>query len=384
MQDIIFQIPKRVEIGFSKSEQVGEIVEELGISRLLVVVDNNLMKLGLIDSILALLKDSGISFSIFDEIKGEPTIDEIDQAIKKLNIANRFDGIIGIGGGSTLDTAKLLAVANSVEDSVKEFIGKKITEPGLPTIMIPTTSGTGSEATPNAIVKNVEENIKLGLIGPALIPKAVILDPELTISLPPKITAETGIDAFTHAIECFICNKANEMSDLYALEGIRLISKYLPLAVKNGENKEARYKMILGSFYGGVAITNSGTGAVHALAYPLGGKYGVSHGLSNAILLADVMEFNSSAVPDKFVRVAEKMGIKRDGLSTGQIVVRVVEAIKDLTREVGIKVDTINIAENDIEDLAKSAMTVERLLNNNPRLVEYKDAKRIYKKVFVD
>ncbi len=383
MQNITFQMPKQVEVGFAKSQKLGEIIQEVGISKILIVVDYNLMKLGLIDNILEHLKDKNIKFTIFSEIKGEPTIKEVDNAIKKLNVTSRFDGIIAIGGGSALDTAKLIAVAGKVKNSVKELIGKKITEPGLVTIMVPTTSGTGSEATPNAIIKNGEENIKQGVIGPALIPDVVILDPGLTLSLPPKITAETGIDAFTHAIECFICNKANLMSNLYALEGIRLISKYLPAAVKDGDDKKARFYTALGSFYGGVAIANSGTGAVHALAYPLGGKYGVPHGLSNAILLADVMEFNSTATPDKFVKIAEMMDINKDKLTREQIVAMVIDKIKNLTKEVGISSEGLNMSKDDIEYLAESAMTVKRLLNNNPRTVELNDVKKIYYKVLV-
>ncbi|MTI59371.1 MAG: iron-containing alcohol dehydrogenase [Firmicutes bacterium] len=383
MQNITFQIPKRVELGFSRSKELGQIVQEMNSSTLLIVVDYNLMRLGLVDGVLDNLKNIGIEYSIFDDIKGEPTIREIDQAIKKMNIG-QYDGVVGIGGGSALDTAKLFAVAGNINDSIREYIGEKIIKPGLPTIMIPTTSGTGSEATPNSIVKDEENDIKIGLIGPALIPEIVILDPELTLSLPAKVTAETGIDAFTHAIECFICNKANDMSNLYALEAIHLISKYLVEAVKNGSNKKARYNMLLGSFYGGVAITNSGTGAVHALAYPLGGKYGVAHGLSNSILLADVMEYNAKAVPEKFVKVAEMMELKTNGLSKERIVDLVVDKIRNLTIEAGIKVGSLNIGGDDIVDLANSALTVQRLLKNNPRPIEFEDAKGIYEKVFLE
>lgn len=383
MKNITFQIPKRVELGFSKSKELGQIVQEMNISTLLIVVDYNLMRLGLVDGVLDNLKDIGIEYSIFDDIKGEPTIREIDQALKKMDIG-QYDGVVGIGGGSALDTAKLFAVAGNISDSIREYIGEKIIKPGLPTIMIPTTSGTGSEATPNSIVKDEENDIKIGLIGPALIPEIVILDPELTLSLPAKVTAETGIDAFTHAIECFICNKANDMSNLYALEAIHLISKYLVEAVKNGSNKKARYNMLLGSFYGGVAITNSGTGAVHALAYPLGGKYGVAHGLSNSILLADVMEYNAKAVPEKFVKVTEIMRLKTNGLSKEKIVDLVVDKIRNLTIKVGIKVGSLNIGKDDIVDLANSALTVQRLLKNNPRPIEFEDAKGIYEKVFLE
>lgn len=384
MKNITFRIPSRVEMGFGESQKIATLLADLDIDRVLVVIDNNLLKLGLADQILEELKKAGIDFTVYDQIKGEPTMPEIDAAFSELDVNNRFSGVIGIGGGSALDTAKLMAAAAQVEKSVKELVGKTIVEPGLPTVIIPTTAGTGSEATPNAIVKDVEQELKVGIVGPGLVPTAVILDPELTVTMPATITAETGIDAFTHAIECYICNKSNPLSDLYALEGIRLLTKYLPQAVKNGENKEARYKTMLASFYGGVAITNSGTGAVHALAYPLGGKYGVSHGLSNAILLAEVMEFNAPAVENKFIKIAEKMGLKTNSFSDKEIATNVVRAIEELTDEVGINVDNIEIGADEIDDLANSALKVERLLSNNPRSVTYEDAKKIYQKVFLD
>ena len=204
--------------------------------------------------------------------------------------------------------------------------------------------------------------------------------PELTLSLPPKITAETGIDAFTHAIECFICNKSNVISDLFALESIRLISDNLYNAVNNGDNKVSRYNMALASFYGGVAITNSGTGGVHALAYPLGGTYGMSHGLSNSILLAEVMEFNAEAVPGKFGKIAELMGIDTNGLSEEQITKSALDKIRKLVNDVGISIEGFEVSEKGLDNLAALAISEQqRLIKNNPRLITYKIAREIYK-----
>lgn len=244
--------------------------------------------------------------------------------------------------------------------------------------MIPSTAGTGSEATPNSIVKNEEVESKQGIVSSYLIPDLVVLDPALTLSLPARVTAETGMDAFTHAVECFICNKSNEMSDLYALKAVEYISKYIRRAVKNKEDKEARYYMLLASFMGGVAITNSGTGGVHALSYPLGGKYGISHGLSNSILLPAVMDFNSQAVPDKFIQIAEAMALDTDGLSEEQIVTKAVQEIQKLIEDLEIQLEDFKITEELIDDLAENAMQVERLLNNNPIEIKYEDAVNIY------
>ncbi len=382
MKNFIFQMPRKIEIGYSKSRGIAKIIKEMELKKLLIVVDYNLKKMGIVDHIFNNLKGENIHFEIFDNIKNEPTITEIDQAINDLNVTFNYDGIIGIGGGSTIDMAKLLAVSGSIKGSIKNYIGiNLIDNPGIPMIMLPTTSGTGAEATPNAIVKDKKEGWKKGVVSPYLIPNIVILDFELTLSLPSKVTAETGIDAFTHAIESFICKKANAISDLFALDSMRLIYKYLLRAVKNGGDKEARYYMAFGSFYGGIAIANSGTGGVHALAYPLGGKYNISHGLSNSILLAEVMEFNAEAVPEKFIKIAEGIGVKLNGISEKQIIKEVLNKIMEMVSNSGVNLRGYKFSHKDLEYLAGSAMKVTRLLNNNPHPINYLDALRIYKKV---
>ena len=382
MKDFIFQMPRKMEVGFSKSREIAKIIKEMELKSVLIVVDYNLKKMGIVDYIFDNLNEGNISFTIFDDIKNEPTITEIDQAIHDLKVTSNFDGVVGIGGGSTIDVAKLLAVSGSIKGSIRDCLGANlIKESSIPTIMVPTTSGTGAEVTPNAIVKDPVEGWKKGVVSSYLIPDRVILDPELTLSLPPKITAETGLDAFTHAIECFICNKSNPISDLFALDSIRLINNYLRRAVRNGSDKEARYYMAISSLYGGIAITNSGTGGVHALAYPLGGKYSISHGLSNSILLAEVMEFNAKAVPEKFIKVAEVMGIETTIFSEEKIVKSVVDEIRKLVKDVGITIEGLEVSEKVLDELATLAISEQqRLLKNNPRPISYEDARQIYKK----
>lgn len=381
MKNITFKMPRKIEIGFSKSKELGKIIKQEKFRKVLIVVDYNLKKMGSVNWLFNHLDEENISFSIFDKIKNEPTISEIDQGINELKIADNYDGIIAIGGGSTIDLAKLFAVSSVMEGSVKNYLGTNTLEKrGIPTIVLPTTSGTGAEVTPNSIVKDTKKECKTAVVSPYLIPDLVILDPELTFSLPPKVTAETGIDAFTHAIECFTCNKSNPMSDLFALDSIRLISKYLRRAFRNGEDKEARYYMAIGSLYGGIAITNSGTGGVHALAYPLGGKYNFSHGLSNSILLSEVMAFNAKAVPKKFVKVAEAMGIEANTLSEDEILKSVLQEIKKLINDVGISIGEFEISEKILQNLATMAISEQqRLLRNNPRPIFYEDAYKIYK-----
>ena len=382
MNDFIFKMPRKIEVGFSKSRDLSKIIKEMKLNKVLIVIDYNLKKMGIVDYIFNNLKEENISFTVNDNIKNEPTITEIDQAINDLNIASNYDGIIAIGGGSTIDMAKLLAISGSIEGSVRNYIGTNlIDKPGIPLIILPTTSGTGAEVTPNAIVKDKKKEWKKGIVSPYLMPDLVILDPELTFSVPPKITAETGIDAFTHAIECFICKKSNPMSDLFALDSMRLINKYLRRAVRNGSDKEARYYMALGSLYGGIAITNSGTGGVHGLAYPLGGKYNISHGLSNSILLADVMEFNAKAVPEKFIKVDDVMEIETTNFTKEKIVKSVVDEIRKLVNDVGITIEGFEVSEKVLDNLATLAISEQqRLIKNNPREIKFEDAKRIYKK----
>jgi len=383
MKDFIFKMPRKIEVGFSKSRDLSKIIKEMKLNKILIVVDYNLKKIGTVDYLFNLLNEENIPFSIFDKIKNEPTISEIDQGSNELKIADNYDGIIAIGGGSTIDAAKLLAVSGSIEGSVRNYIGTNlIDKPGIPLIILPTTSGTGAEVTPNAIVKDKKKEWKKGIVSPYLIPDLVILDPGLTLSVPPKITAETGIDAFTHAIECFIGNKSNPMSDLFALDSMRLISKYLRKAVRNGGDKEARYYMALGSLYGGIAITNSGTGGVHALAYPLGGKYNFSHGLSNSILLSEVMAFNAKTVPEKFVKIAGVMEIQTTNFPKEKIVKSVVDEIRKLVNDVGITIKGFEVSEKLLDNLATMAISEQqRLLKNNPRPILYDDARQIYKNV---
>jgi alcohol dehydrogenase class IV len=380
MENLSFNIPAELKLGYGESKNLAEYAAEMQLENIVLVVDDILLELGLIDQLLDNLKQNNIGFTLYNKIKREPTVEDIDSAVEELNINDNYDGVVGIGGGSVMDTAKILSVSSQFEGSVSNYIGTDlIAEKGLPMIMIPSTAGTGSEATPNAIVKDTKAESKKGIVSKYLIPDLVILDPALTVTLPANITAETGMDAFTHAIECYTSNKSNYLSDIFALRSIELISQNIRRAVSDGEDKEARYNMILGSYFGGVAITNSGTGGVHALSYPLGGKYGIAHGLSNSILLADVMAFNAEAVPEKFVTVSEYMGLDTEGLSTQEIVDKVVAEIRSIIADVGIGIDDFELTDEIIEYLAENAMEVTRLLDNNPREITYQDAVNIYK-----
>jgi alcohol dehydrogenase class IV len=266
--------------------------------------------------------------------------------------------VVGIGGGSALDVAKILAVLLAHDLDLRDVLTKKVEigARGLPTVMVPTTAGTGAEATPNSIILVPEDELKIGIVSPLLLPDAVILDPLLTLSLPPAVTASTGMDALTHAIECYCSKKGNPFSDLYALEAIRLIARSIRRAVADGQDVAAREDMLMGAYWGGVCIATSSTTAVHALAYPLGGKYRIAHGLSNAVLLP-VQGLDEEAAADAFV-----------------------QALRQLNADLGIPatLGPLGIEARDIPGLVEGAAKVTRLLDNNPRVMSRADMRALY------
>lgn len=246
--------------------------------------------------------------------------------------------------------------------------------------MVPTTSGTGAEATPNSIILVPEDELKIGIVSPRLLPDAVILDPLLSVSLPPAVTASTGMDALTHAIECYCSKKGNAFSDLYALESIRLIARSIRTAVKDGQNIAARTDMLMGAYWGGVCIATSSTTAVHALAYPLGGKYRMAHGLSNAILLPSVMAFNQVGCEARFAAMARAMDLPVVGLSDHDAAAAFVQALHQLNTDLNIpnNLKSLGIQTQDLDGLVEGASKVTRLLDNNPRTLTRDDMRTIY------
>jgi alcohol dehydrogenase len=351
----------------------------------LIITQPTIKERGFVDKIVSQLAQKGIKADINVEILPEPTIGNIENVFQK--IANKnYDLLIGMGGGSVLDTTKIFSVLSTNDKSVKELLGTDLVEhQGTPTILIPTTSGTGAEVTPNAIVTLPEEELKVGIVSKYLLPKIVFIDPVLTVGLPRPITAATGMDAFTHSIESFISTKANPISDMFALESIRLISSSIVEAYQNGSSIEAREKMLIGSMYGGMALTSAGTAAVHALAYPLGGKFKIAHGVANSMLLPHVMEFNMDAIIGRLSQVVEPMGIEIVGLTTEEKAQKVIERIVDWTNtlEIPQNLKEYGVKEEDLTGLAVSASQVTRLLNNNPKELSLEDIEAIYRKLLI-
>ena len=254
---------------------------------------------------------------------------------------------------------------------------------GIETFLIPPAAGTGAEATPNAIVVVPEKELKVGIVSPYFVPDNVILDPVLTKTMPPQVTAATGLDAFCHCIECFISKKGNPFSDLFALKGIQLIAQNLVKAHTNGEDLVARENMLLAAYYGGMSIASSSTVAIHALSYPLGGKYRIPHGVSNAILLPHVIDFNQDHILKPLRQVASAMGLEIDGKNDAEAGQMVVEELYRLNHVLQIPADLgrYGITEGDLDELVENAAGVTRLLDNNPKPMSHEDIRRIYQKL---
>lgn len=381
-----FQIVPEIIFGRGAVEKVGKEAKRQGGSKALLIGDAGIARAGLLKKAEESLKKEGVKTVVFDGVEPEPWVEIADEAGEIAKEKN-CDLIIGVGGGSSLDIAKAAAVLATNEGKARDYQGlNKVPKPGLPKIMIPTTAGTGSEVTFTAVLSSKEPRGKAGINSPYLFPELALLDPLLTLSVPPEITASTGMDALTHAIEAYTSLQASVITDALTLKAIELIAQNLPQAVAEGQNVEVREKMLLGSLLAGMALANAGVGAVHALAYPLGGLYRIPHGVANGLLLPYVMEFNLEKSLEKFARVAAAMGEETEGLSAKESAHRAVEAVNKLSGEIPIprklKELKAKIGERDFPEMAASAMKVTRPLRNNPRLMTEGEAIKIYQKAF--
>ena len=350
----------------------------------LVVIDKNLAKTGLHEKIASILVSEGIKFIVFDKVEPEPRIELADEGAA-LCLKNKCDSVIGIGGGSAMDVAKAIAVIATNKGAAVDYLGlNKVPKPGLPKIMIPTTAGTGSEVTFTAVFIRKNLKKKEGMNSPHLYPDLALLDPELTLSLPPEPTAHTGLDALCHAIESYTSINASPLSEMFSLEAIALIAENLRTCVHDGKNIAARERMLLGSLYAGIGLANAGVTAVHSLSYPLGGKFGVGHGLANTILLAPVMAYNLPGALEKFADVAEAMGECVEGLPLREAAYLAVDAVEALIDDCGItsSIRDFGVKEEDFPSLADVAMTVARPLENNPRKMTKEEMIAIYAQAF--
>jgi len=375
---------KKIVFGKGALERLPEYIAELKGSRALVVMDGPLARTGLSERVSRLLKGAGIPLTLFDAIEGEPELEKADEGAR-LALEDKCDVVVGLGGGSAMDAAKAMAAVAGNAARAADFLGlNRVPGPGLPTIMVPTTAGTGSEVTFTAVFIRKDLKKKEGMNSPYLYPHIALLDPLLTVGLPPLPTATTGMDALCHAIESYTSVNASPMSALVSLEAIRLIGANLRTAVHDGANIPARESMLLGSLYAGLGLANAGVGAVHSLSYPLGGRFGVPHGLANTVLLPAVMEYNLPGALEKFTRIAAALGEMTEGLPVRDAAWLAVEAVSELIGDcvIPMGLERLGVREEDFPGLAEVAMTVARPLANNPRKVTAGEAVDIYRQAF--
>ena len=377
------KIPSCMYGGEGSISNVKDIVAKESAKKVIVFTDKGVRGTGLVDILLAELEAAKVEFEIFDDLIPEPSYQDVDRVIKEVENA-QGDLIVAIGGGSVMDVAKLCAVLKGMDYTIKDLLNDPtIAKKGIRTVMIPTTCGTGSEATCNAIVAIPEESTKKGIVNDNMIPDYVILDSKMIAKLPKSIIAATGVDALAHVVECFTSKKATPFSDSYALEGAKLIFRNIKKAYDNADDMEAKFSMLLGAFYGGVAITGSGTTAVHALAYPLGGKYHIAHGVSNAILFAHVMEFNMDVCKDRLAVLCDVVYPELSAKTVDEKAQHIVDEIKDIVKTTNIptSLKEFGVPAEDLEVLVESGSQQTRLLVNNMKELSLDDIRNLYKKV---
>lgn len=381
MKIVSYVQPRRLAFGNGCVSECADDIVCLGLHRAFVVTSPPIRPL--VEPFVESLEENGVRVSVFAEVITEPTTTLLQDALDLARIVQP-DAVIGFGGGSSMDVAKLVAALPGSGQSVQEVFGiGLLTSRQTYLACVPTTAGTGSEVSPIAIVLDEAAKLKKGVVSPHLVADAAYVDPLLTVTVPPAVTAATGMDALTHCIEVYANRFAHPVIDLYALQGIKLIAANLLRAVEKGDDVEARANVALGSFYGGLGLGPVNTGAVHALAYPLGGEYHVAHGVSNSILLPHLVEYSLPAAPERYAEIARALGVE-PGDSAIETARRGVERIWELSRRCGIPrhMADLGIPREAIPHMAEAAMTVTRLLKNSLRQLTEADARAIYEAAF--
>lgn len=379
---ISFKSPNLILAGIGALERLGEEAKGLEVKKALLVTDRGVAESGVSETVISLLQNEEIGVDVFEGVKPDPDIECAETCIEMARDKS-YDLIVGTGGGSPMDVASVASVMATNPGTVKDYFGiNLVRNPGIPTILIPTTAGTGAEVTANAILTDVKAKIKKAIVSPYILPRAAIVDPLLSVSMPPQVTSSTGIDALTHAIESYTSNNATILTDLFGKEAIIRIGRSLRTAVANGNNLQARHDMSIGSLYAGMALANAGVTAVHALAYPLGGQFNIPHGVANGLLLPYVMEFNVLGNIPRFAQIGQFLGEKVDSLPLIEQAYHTADTVKALYKDLKIpqSLTELGVPREAIPNLAKAAMNVTRLMVNNPRTMTIEDAEGIYEK----
>jgi len=390
-----FSVAQEIVFGPRACGKIGKIARRLKASKALVVTDKVLVDLGMVEKMEKPLLEAGIGIKVFDGGKEDPPIRVAEECVAFAKGGN-FDLIIGLGGGSNIDLAKAAAVVLRFGGTFHDYFGEfKIPGPILPHIAVPTTSGTGSEVSPVSVLTDEEKKIKIGISDNLLRPRVALVDPELCLSMPPKVTADTGMDALCHAIECYtnvphpylpvaedadiVFSGKEPLADCLAERAIELIGANLRLAVDQGHNLEARTQMALGSLMAGMAFSNAGVAAVHALSFPIGGLTKATHGACNGIMLPHIMQYNLPVCLEEMATVAQLMGEEVEGLSLQEAAQRGVEAVRCLMRDIRFPqtLTDLGVREKDVRWIAETTAGIARLIRGNPRRIGVEDLEKI-------
>ena len=383
LRQFSFELPTRIEYGVGVISKLGDELRLLKAQKVAIITDPGIIKAGLLDKITSILKEEKLLYNVFDGVDPNPKDRNVERGAQVVRSFGA-DAMVAIGGGSVIDCAKAIGVLVSHDGKrIKDFEGKTaVKKQILPFIAIPTTAGTGSEVTFSAVITDTENNYKMTVRSPFMAAKVALLDPKLTVTVPPHITASTGMDALTHAIEAYTVKVSEPVSDALALYAIELISNNLVNAVKNGEDIEARACMLVGSLLAGIAFSHSDVGSVHCMAEALGGVYDAPHGICNAVLLPYVMEYNVEFCLEKYARIAKAMGETFETSREGAM--KAVERIKKLATEVDLpSFKSLGVKEEDLEKLADMAAG-NISTDSNPREMNKQDYLILFKKALAD
>jgi alcohol dehydrogenase class IV len=375
------RVPGKVRFGVGAIKTIGEEAVNISAKRVLIVTDPGVYRAAVTDPVKEILNRAGLPVDIFSEAEPEPTYSKLNETAKELR-KNKYNLLVAIGGGSSIDTAKGLSVLFAHGGIGQDYGGaEKVPGPCIPFFACPTTAGTGSEVTNIAVFDDPERGVKEGVVSNHIFARVAFVDPTLTYGCPSKVTAASGMDALVHAIESYTGNKATPFSDMLALKAMQLIMGSLRQAVKDGSDREARRKMSEGALFGGMAFMNAGCAAVHALAYSLGSRFHVPHGVANAVLLPYVTECNLPYNMPRYAAVARMLGVKTEGLYDQEASEKGLEVAKTLAADVGIptRLRELGVPKEALEGLATASMAVTRLLDNNPKQLTLEDVRGIWK-----
>jgi alcohol dehydrogenase class IV len=365
--DVELHLPPDIQVGGGVSERAGELAKGLGLQRVLVVTDPVMVDSGVAGRISSSLEEAGIAVATFSDIQGEPTTDYVDAGVEALR-AHEADGVVAVGGGSPLDTAKAIAVMATNEGPLPEYLGyHKIPEPGLPLIAVPTTAGTGSEVTRVTVITDTSRDVKMMILSNHLMPVVALADFRLTLTCPPGLTANVGVDSLTHAIESYVSAKANPVTDGFALRAARLIGQNLRRAQADGGDEEAREALMLGAMLAGAAFSNASVALVHGMSRPIGAHFHVPHGLSNAVLLPTITRWSIDGARERYATIAREMGLADAGSSDDAATGALVEELDALNADLKVpRLGELEGVEREHFDRVKGDMAEAALASGSP------------------